>query len=742
MRCLLFLVVITFFTHASYGSPIAISCGDNNKLEEIIYPPSLLQEQDEFVSMIQASTEAGSCIDCIKNCSDSINKSSAGAIIGAALSSESAIASQSNKKGFSSISDQKFDGLKNLQSIYQSDFNCSHAKQPAQNYIYNGNLALYYPRHTNYMYLTGCSSVNAKKCLPATAKATERSINEAVLMGVDPYVVLAKGFMENGTSGASALYLDPVGTMDVLGCRGRQLKNTEASDSKLDSFGTVFEFKEQVVSNSRLAGQLQKMMDYKSVAYSSEPSYLCRDVVSAGASMSKIPLKNSCCLKLPFSGSQKEMEAPIAKALTYAYAGKQLKNKFRGKSDPAFNIQRFNGYTKLMGGAESVPVYRSGLNFYEDPSYGYQSMDYILTSLASNPFIRGAVLAAELKYGNYESLICKNFGKGKFEIDSDYYFNKHAASKRFNTLKEKVLKGEQLTERERKVLDLEIKSPEVSEALYGDGDAFLGDRENLRNTLLNKYGIQLADSYESESEYFKRLGVSEIMKNDEVFSSKLTKEYNRLKDLEVKSERMNTEMFAVLGKIGIYGKDLSNILSKYDSGVASGSLGFSEADEGDFVSKFLSLIEQSYSKASSVDKRELGRIRNDLVDVKDKIQANQKLYEDIDSQALNVEKLLVSKGKDSEGLDFDVYMSSFSSFDERISASGLTESQLKNPKIKKILDRMRSPVPEINTETYKRYFSEVHSKRDTVRKVSDYTWKRLTNAEKKKIATKLKAYGQ
>src|SRR5690606_20405800 len=159
------------------------------------------------------------------------------------------------------------------------------------------------------------------------------------------------------------------------------------------------------------------------------------------------------------------------------------------ETDPAFRIQRFNGYSNLMGGAESVEAFRAGVNHYEDPAYGYQAMDYIVNSLLTNPVIHQMVEKAEDEVSqvlgrkpNWRSVMCvEHAGGGTFHIDSDHYFNKHRDTDRFKAAYEKWRNGHALSSREQRLIDYDIQT--------------LVDRGLMPESELNQEQSKILDSY-------------------------------------------------------------------------------------------------------------------------------------------------------------------------------------------------------------------------------------------------------
>jgi hypothetical protein len=338
-------------------------------------------------------------------------------------------------------------------------------------------LAIYFPYYSEYTYVTGCRRRDQIwVCDPNRTKGIQDSIRKALLVGADPYTYLSIGLMEGGPNGWEQLYLDPIGQMAVMGCQETKGSVSTAGKDKLHSYGNYHKIQPGLVQMPGLSNRLSRFMKNQGAAVKEGKSYLCRNVTNARGKIRSKPSGEECCLELAMAPDLEKgtsEDSPTAGAflrqvesgLTAEYVRQVQNSAMAGKNDPAFRLQKFNGYSRLMGGAESVSVFRAGVNYFEDPAYGYQAMDYIVNSLMSNPWIRGEVERQSKELGiRNPSILCMDVKvPGTFQIDSDHYFKKHRDSDRMKVLQGKTWAS--MSGREKKVLAEEMLSPQVAEKL-------------------------------------------------------------------------------------------------------------------------------------------------------------------------------------------------------------------------------------------------------------------------------------
>ena len=111
------------------------------------------------------------------------------------------------------VSDSNISLLKSIASIkdsyskLQACQNTSSMLTPDDS-IYNGKLLTAYPYDTNYIYITGCKSVNTRSCKPMEKENVDRVIRESIAMNVDPYLTIALTLMEEGLDTETIKYYD------------------------------------------------------------------------------------------------------------------------------------------------------------------------------------------------------------------------------------------------------------------------------------------------------------------------------------------------------------------------------------------------------------------------------------------------------------------------------------------------------------------------------------------------------
>ncbi len=329
---------------------------------------------------------------------------------------------------------------------------------PPEKFHNKEKVVTYYPKSSPYRYATGCRNLD-DSCNFVNMSEMEHVVNQAVSMGTDPYAAVALSLMEQGTQNVSGLYLDPVGVVQALGCEFMSAKSTEKNI--MDSYSTYYKVQPTQVKNSSLAKRLEDNMKIRNVKTTPGKSFYCVDVYSGGGSLMAAADKSKCCLELPFKNGD---ESAVQNALVYDHI-RSILSVPHAKKDPAFAIQRFNGFSNLMGGAEGVSTFRMGVNYFNEPAYGYQAMDYMTNTLLTNPLLKQMVEKAETKINKKSvSVLCLGRGKGHFMLDSETYFDKHKNSKRLGLIEDHWKQGKkfsQLTKREQRVMTQELEDSEV-----------------------------------------------------------------------------------------------------------------------------------------------------------------------------------------------------------------------------------------------------------------------------------------
>ncbi len=355
--------------------------------------------------------------------------------------------------------------------------------------------AVFYPKYNNYMYATGCRGRSSSAtCEPNKISNYKEKIKSALLMGMDPYLAIALVWMEGGTKdGLDYLYLDPIAKFGSLGCTSSSVSSSDFGEMTLDSFGSYYNVDPRVVNRPSISSKLVDFQRAKGSPTTPGESYFCRKVYDDLGIVYDEPQADSCCLKLPFTKDSADIEL-IEEALVFEQASKNYQRRFGDNEDPAFRIQRFNGYTRLMGATEGVDSFRSGVDYYENPAYGYQAMDYMVNSILPNPVIRDLVKQAEQeveqslgRQSSWRSIMCvEHPGGGTFQVDSNHYFNLHRNTPRLEAAYERWSKGEDLSESEHKIIQQDINTL-LSDGIMADEELAVPFDQIINNYFTNHY---------------------------------------------------------------------------------------------------------------------------------------------------------------------------------------------------------------------------------------------------------------
>lgn len=615
----------------------------------------------------------------------------------------------------------------------------------------NGSILTPYPYHSNYMYVTGCSSVNGKSCNPMDKSSTDRVIQESILMEADPYLVIALTLMEEGTSMGS-LYLDPIGKMDAIGCRGQQLKN--GAKNSLNSYGTSYRIEASVKKNTKLSNKLKNFLSQTNRASVTEgKSYYCYDTLGKGKPKTySSSQENSCCLELNFEAvGEKNIGSEISHALTYEYINKRLRPKFRGKSAPEWKVQRFNGYTDMMGAAEGVPSWRVGVNYYENPGYGKQVMDYMLNALMFNPYITQQVKNKTTEANSeWSSILCIGRENGTYYYDSDRFFNEVRDSKRLGVIYDKYVKGVKFSElsvRESNVITRELyetssKNPEMPNL--------------LREAVVTKYENDVLDALELNSEdLFEKTPIPK----EEVWQSfkddlKITREefdllmtewdkqdLNREK-IDIVQDKLNklqTQLYGFCNKIH---SEYSEMPRSTDDELNASDLVYDKYkkcnDDTNLVTNYMwDVDEDSLSLSESSPVLEfIGKVK-DLTAQYKKLRKEQE-----DSfQGEKFDKLTAIFLKD-QAMARRLFSGRFSyePLDKALNRLRKSENYSSSieKKIRSLYHHQEEQRKGVDFEdAYKYYFESMYQSRDTLGKTSDYSWERLKPEQVKKLLPKI-----
>ena len=327
----------------------------------------------------------------------------------------------------------------------------------------NENCTLANFHHSPYMYASGIRYAGPPHEVQDQGKSSCAAIDDVITSALvadhDPYAAIALSLMEQGST-IEGLYLDPIGHVSALGCPATR---GTASNNNLESYETYYNVSWGVRPNPTLLRNIANFAKVKNVQLQPGSSFACYNHDFQETTIVGTAIPNSCCNPIPYLVNSAE-NLEISQILTYSsfnnYLTAPLASNIR-TSNPAENaarrLQRYNGYSDSMGGAEGVSAWRSGVNYFNTPAYGYQAMDFILNTLWNNPFVSQKVREAEERLGRQShSVACQDHAAGTYTIDHNYYFNKHGASPRMTAIRERfAARGtwEGLPQRDRNVME-------------------------------------------------------------------------------------------------------------------------------------------------------------------------------------------------------------------------------------------------------------------------------------------------
>lgn len=444
-----FLLLLFFLCNTAFSYPFFYKCGENGRFEESLTPAEIsdalikLSQStngniDELVTQLCDGKKT--CIEDFKNLIE-LGKNSKDSL---KVNLNNLIQQQKKtsvdvldiESFITEVDDMTYNQAKLLNQISQDIQMCSDAKKNLNpdNFIHDENAIVYYPYHTNYMYMNGCFKNSSEKCeLKMNVDNIKESIDRSLIIGADPYVTIAINMME----GFNRDYNTGL-TWDQYIDESFWLTRAMKCPRKIPAKGVVVENK---FFNKRLPKFLKHKVGYDyNKASDTNRSYMCRKHGYDGnAFMSPDPNPHACCMKLDLVYDESLYnKKDIVSAMMFEYIRQKTypnlegyyKNRGADSRDPASLIQRYNGYSSAMGGGEPVNAWRAGVSHYKDPVYGFQVMDYLINSLMTNPLINSLVEKKKKEHGNPRSLLCANKKPGNYVIDSDYYKNRNRDGKR------------------------------------------------------------------------------------------------------------------------------------------------------------------------------------------------------------------------------------------------------------------------------------------------------------------------
>lgn len=610
---------------------------------------------------------------------------------------------------------------------------CQDTKQNLTpgDFVKNNKLLITYPYHNNYMYITGCKGVDTDTCYPMGTESVEKVIKEATIMGVDPYTVLSLSLMENEAQGVSSLYLDPIGVMASMGCQAKQVAN--GTEGVLNSYGTSYEVKAEVKSDPKLKAKLKKYFDEFKLGAELGNSYYCNNVQGGVPSVQEKAASGSCCIELGFKASKNASDS-VARALVFPFIDQITKTPFKDKKDPSWRLQRYNGYTDLMGGAESVPAWRSGVNYYENPMYGEQAMDYMINGFMNNSWIKDKVNQYQKLYGIPESVICKGRENGTFVIDTNMYFQSQKETPRMSKIAQKIKAGgsfSSLNSREKKVLEEELRATaDQNKFMHAEPKIDPG----LENTISQKLGniteIFPHGMLEEDEVLNKLKGKIKYSKDD---LSRIYQGIKRATVLYSEGQKISQEFNTSYSEVGslIQSNNVPELYQVINSLMSSDS----ESKTPEEIAKKVNAM------VTSLDKETKEKLIKGIFKVINKKEEQMKLTEEF-------QKIKYPKGVSN--LDFariTAAMTKYKTFEEykTLYAEKIKADPSLEVELLKLYNyrQERINVAEMGTdlsEAAKEYFTNIYGKRSTVGQTSNYKWERLDEEQTNKLVKKYEQF--
>lgn len=592
----------------------------------------------------------------------------------------------------------------------------------------NGSLIIPYPYHNNYMYITGCLAVEVETCDPAKATDIEKVIRESLLMDVDPYVALSLFAMEGRAAAMGIGYLDPIALIGSMGCSAKQVTND--TPGAFSSYGTSYIVDGAIKKDAHFNQGLKKYFQEFNISSENKKSYFCNNIKSGHLELSEANLPNSCCLELDVSIDQNKMQY-VTRALMYQFIKKTVSKPYKDNPEPAFTLQKYNGYTDLMGGAEQVAPWRSGVNFFETPMYGYQAMDFMLNAFLNNPWIKAQVEKYQKKYGSTTSLMCENRKDGEFVIDSDRYFEKLKKAPRLVAIAEKVKKGvpfSRLSKREQKVLMQEMEATADQNPYIVKKQTRPLDRNTLFQLLQQLQPIGPLIPYEicTESEYLSRLkgktklSKEVLLKLRQAFIEK-DKESKKDQEKMLELSRRQREIFFLAEM------QHAPDLSLFSIQLSKMTLTETSIDE---------IIQTKGNSLTEEGKQKLKTILNQIKSLTDSLMKieDKKTTDPTDQLFGNEDRAFIGNAM-IKAVPFEKIKEIYSG---PIEGDPSTEERLKAVyDANKAQEDNRFLDPDIEKAT-KRYFEKIYPSRSSVAKTSDYSWERFSEDQVQRLIQNLR----
>jgi hypothetical protein len=462
-----FAFFMLLFSNALFASPIFFKCDEKGQLSEFLTGEDVLKGLQKMQVLLKGNNKklfeelCTGNIECEKTLSQVLTLTN--------ISTETAkkkrddllikLKTEMNAVPIAKVSAEAQELEKSIREAAAGAAACrqSLVSLNPDDWVKGDCVSFYYPVKNEYTFASGykikTGQAESQGC--STPDELKVAIRKALIMGVDPVMFLSIGLMEGGFDGWKYLSLDPIGTKRAMGCPEKKSNVTRKDEKKLVSFGNFHSISAALVKDKNFNDRAQNFLKDSKEKVGPGKQYYCSSVTEASVSFKDKPGPNDCCLELDFKTDNVEK---VSEALVQHYMYKLRSERPYGSSDPAFRLQSFNGFSKLMGGGEAVPAFRGGVDYTKTPAYGYQAMDFILNNLQSNPWLLREIEVQKktLSLSNFPpSILCEGNPKGSYHVDSKHYLNLHRQSARMNSIMNKPFTS--MTEREKRVMTKEIE---------------------------------------------------------------------------------------------------------------------------------------------------------------------------------------------------------------------------------------------------------------------------------------------
>lgn len=488
MRKLLFLFSLSVVAPA-WAYPVFFTCNADKSLSDLVTPEesaralnrllatNATQDATARQSFVTSMCEGGA--SCMRDLEQIMAMAQAAGVSSLQTSQadfagirERAQAAAGELAGLISVPAQLAEAIQNSRGLaYQVALarECREVMKNEESWLQNedGICVMANSRHSPYMYPSGIRDNNSQTLegdrdhSPVRCEQIDVLVSAAVGGGHDPYTAVAVSLMENATD-VDSLYLDPIGVVGTLGCTAAPVACSQTHN--LNSYETCYNVQYGVRNNPKIVDSITNYLRAHGDQMPPGQSFYCNNSEGGGGHVTGSAPTDACCVRLPFDGTDMDLDRPVVIHSFSKYFRRPIEESYNSPDPvekPARRLQRYNGYSRAMGGAERVSTWRAGVNYYNSPAYGYQAMDYLLNTVMNNPYVVAKVREAEAATGKRSpSILCEDLAPGSYAVDSEVYFNRHKNAPRLSSIKAELDAGKtynQLSSGFRNVLRQEIE---------------------------------------------------------------------------------------------------------------------------------------------------------------------------------------------------------------------------------------------------------------------------------------------